>query len=141
MHVEYRKIFYTIQKSTCTFLIITWHALNHSEITDASTHIERSLFFDSISFAWTIPVSGLPYIRYTVSGHFLLIFQYFIIYVDSVHYLRRIRKTNCIEQFFPSASHISLLFFGVPLLGRCNSLATLSRYTNFTSALSQNAGE
>ena len=64
MYVEYQKLFYTIQKSTRTFLIITCHALNHSEIADASTHIERSLFFDTISLARTIPLSGLPYIRY-----------------------------------------------------------------------------
>ena len=76
MYVEYRKLFYTIQKSTRTYLIITSHALDHSEIADASTHIERSLFFDAISLARTIPLSGLPYIRYTVSGHFSLIFQY-----------------------------------------------------------------
>ena len=97
MCVEYRKLFYRIQKSTRTFLIITCHALNNSEIADASTHNERSLFFDAISLARTIPLSGLLYIRYTVSGHFSLIFQYFIIYVDSVHYLRRIRQINCVE--------------------------------------------
>ena len=96
MHVEYGKLFYTIQKSTRTFLIITCHALNHSEIADASTHIEGSLFFDAISLARTIPIF-VYHIRYTVNGHFSLIFQYFIIYVDPAHYLSRIRQTNCVE--------------------------------------------
>ena len=80
MHKEYRKLFYTIQKSTRTFLIITCHALNHSEIADASTDIKFSLLFDAISLARTIPLSGLPY---RVSGDPLgtEIFQYFIIFM------------------------------------------------------------
>ena len=100
MYVEYQKLFYTIQKITRTFLIITCHALNHSEIADASTYIKHSLFFDAILLARTISNSVLPYILYTVSkfsGHYFLIFKYFIIYVDSVNYLRRIIQSSNIK--------------------------------------------
>ena len=100
MYVEYPKLFYTIEKSARTFLIIKCHAQNHSEIAYESTHIEDSIFFIAISLARKIPLSSLSYIRYTVSfwfRYFSLIFEYFIINVDSVHYLRQIRKTDCLE--------------------------------------------
>ena len=67
MHVVCQKLFYTIQKSKHTFLKVTCHAPNYSEIEYASTYSENNIFFDAISLARTIPLSVLPYIRYTLS--------------------------------------------------------------------------